>query len=233
MKFFLSVLLVAAVFVLLPHSSQAQGCSGGKSYTVKQGDTLSNIADAQKVTLPALRSANPGITDPNKIVVGQNICIPGSSTTPASPSGGGGLYSGSGSATYYYDVKTSCPQDPNGYPENDGYPTCASFTKGPDQLTLRQLGSNNVVAIDRDFLKTRRDSLCGKAITVMVNGQKVTPPDKGEFFVWDGCEACVGGVRADFSVSGARNVNPDACGRGVVPGISWKVSDTQVRKFVA
>jgi hypothetical protein len=62
---------------------------------------------------------------------------------------------------------------------------------------------------------------------------QVTPPDEGDFFVWDGCAACVGGVRIDFSVSGARDVNPDVCQKGVVPGISWEVSDTQVQNFVA
>jgi len=36
---------------------------------VKKGDTLSSIAEAEKTTLPALRAANPGITDPNMIVV--------------------------------------------------------------------------------------------------------------------------------------------------------------------
>jgi hypothetical protein len=71
------------------------------------------------------------------------------------------------------DVRTSCPQDPNGYPETNGYPTCASFTAGPDQLTLAQLGSNNVVAIDMDVLKNNRANLCGKAITVTANGQTV------------------------------------------------------------
>ena len=40
--------------------------------------------------------------------------------------------------TYYFDMRTPCPQNPGGYAETDGYPTCASFTPGPYQQTLRQ-----------------------------------------------------------------------------------------------
>jgi hypothetical protein len=70
-------------------------------------------------------------------------------------------------------------------------------------------------------------------ITNGLLGLQVNAPDGGEFFVWDGCAACVGGVRIDFSVSGARNVEADACTVGVVPGVSWSVSSTQVKNFVA
>jgi LysM repeat protein len=44
-----------------------------KTYTVKTGDTLSQIAKKSGTTLKALLSANPGIKDPNKIRVGQKI----------------------------------------------------------------------------------------------------------------------------------------------------------------
>jgi len=46
---------------------------GGGSYSVKSGDTLSQIAKKQGTTLKALLAANPGIKDPNKIRVGQKI----------------------------------------------------------------------------------------------------------------------------------------------------------------
>ena len=151
---------------------------------------------------------------------------------PAPSTPEGSLYSGSGSATYYYDVKTTCPQHPGGYPETDGYPACASFTPGPDQQTLRQVNSNNVIAMDMNILAADRAGLCGKEVTVTHNGKVVTPPDGGSFFIWDGCAACVGGVRLDFSVSGARQVQEDACWVGVIPGISWSVSNKQIKKFV-
>ena len=53
--------------------------------------------------------------------------------------------------------------------------------------------------------------------------------------MWDGCERCVqgNGGFVDLSVSGARGLDPDACQKGLIPGVSWQVSDTQVKKFVA
>ena len=45
----------------------------GGSYSVKSGDTLSQIAKKEGTTLKALLAANPNIKDPNKIRVGQKI----------------------------------------------------------------------------------------------------------------------------------------------------------------
>ena len=49
------------------------------SYTIKSGDTLSQIAKNNNTTVAALQSANPSITNPNKIYAGQTINIPGQS----------------------------------------------------------------------------------------------------------------------------------------------------------
>ena len=50
--------------------------SGGTTYTVQKGDTLSGIAKRYGTTVAALAAAN-GIKDPNKIYVGQVLTIPG------------------------------------------------------------------------------------------------------------------------------------------------------------
>ena len=47
--------------------------SKSKSYSIKSGDTLSQIAKRQGTTLKALLAANPSIKNPNKIRVGQKI----------------------------------------------------------------------------------------------------------------------------------------------------------------
>jgi len=47
-----------------------------KSYSVKSGDTLSQLAKKNNITLKKLLKANPNIKDPNKIRVGQKIKIP-------------------------------------------------------------------------------------------------------------------------------------------------------------
>ena len=65
------------------------------------------------------------------------------------------------------------------------------------------------------------------------SGQQVAAPDGGNFFVWDGCAACVGGGKIDFSVSGARNIDANACTLGLIPGVGFKVVDEQVQPFIA
>jgi hypothetical protein len=141
------------------------------------------------------------------------------------------IYSGSGQGTYYYDIKTPCPQDPAGYAETNGDPLCTSnnpaFWK-----TIRQYGTNNIIAMDSSLIGSNRAKYCGKQVVVKRNGVCVAAPDGGDFFIWDGCDACVGGVRLDFSVSGARAVDSNACIKGVIPGVSWEVTDKQVVAFV-
>src|ERR1041385_6638152 len=51
------------------------------TYTVKPGDTLSKIAMRNGVSLAQLLQANPQISDPNKIKVGQAINVPNDALT--------------------------------------------------------------------------------------------------------------------------------------------------------
>lgn len=142
------------------------------------------------------------------------------------------LYSGSSSGTFYYDLRKTCPGIPY-FPENNGYPYCASYNpSGATYKTLAQLGTNNVIAIDINVLSANRARLCGKKVLVYKDGKPVSAPDGGSFFVWDGCEACIGGGRLDFSLSGLQNAASNACNLGVVPGISWKVVDEVVTPFI-
>jgi LysM repeat protein len=62
----------AAVVGTAAMASSLLGKKGG-SYSIKSGDTLSQIAKKSGTTLKALLAANPGIKDPNKIRVGQKI----------------------------------------------------------------------------------------------------------------------------------------------------------------
>jgi murein DD-endopeptidase MepM/ murein hydrolase activator NlpD len=47
------------------------------TYTVKSGDTLGAIAERHGTTVAAILKANPSITNPNAISVGQTIRLPG------------------------------------------------------------------------------------------------------------------------------------------------------------
>lgn len=58
-------------------------------YTIRQGDTLNRIARRNDLTVGQLLTANPGITDPNLIAVGQVITIPPPGAPDTSPTTGG------------------------------------------------------------------------------------------------------------------------------------------------
>lgn len=53
-----------------------QATPPGTIYVVKAGDTLNAIAARFKVSVKAILAANPSITNPNQIVIGQKIVIP-------------------------------------------------------------------------------------------------------------------------------------------------------------
>jgi len=70
------------------------------AYLVQPGDTLSGIAASHGVSLAAVESANPRISDPNLIYAGQTVEIPkgspasrGSYTAPSHPAQGSGRQS--------------------------------------------------------------------------------------------------------------------------------------------
>ncbi|MEK4136460.1 N-acetylmuramoyl-L-alanine amidase [Bacillus sp. FSL W8-0445] len=67
-------------------SSSSAAKSSGKTYTVKKGDTLSEIAVKTGVSVAKLQSYN-GIKNPNKIMVGQVLNLTGSSGSKPSSSG--------------------------------------------------------------------------------------------------------------------------------------------------
>ena len=79
--------ITAGQSLRLPGSSTAAaGSARGGSITVQPGDTLSDIADRQGVSLNQLMQAN-GITNPNMVVAGQKLVLPGSrrATAAAAP----------------------------------------------------------------------------------------------------------------------------------------------------
>lgn len=72
-------LRIGQVICLPPAPSEPVPCPGGTIYVVKAGDTLISIANRFSISLSRLLAANPQITNPDVITIGQSICIPGGS----------------------------------------------------------------------------------------------------------------------------------------------------------
>lgn len=79
--FLVVVFLLCAVAV---SPARAASLSDGGTYVVRAGDTLNGIAARFGVSPAALALAN-GISNPNKIYIGQRLTIPGSTTTQPAP----------------------------------------------------------------------------------------------------------------------------------------------------
>lgn len=62
---------------LTPMAAVPAPSPGGATYTVSKGDTLSSIARRFGTTIRSILAAN-GLSDPNRIVVGRQLSIPGS-----------------------------------------------------------------------------------------------------------------------------------------------------------
>ena len=62
-------------------------CPNGFFYTIRAGDTLFALSQQFNISVQAIINANPGI-DPNRLQIGQTICIPRPVTpTPPCPNG--------------------------------------------------------------------------------------------------------------------------------------------------
>jgi LysM repeat protein len=71
------------VYVTAPPPTQPPPPPSGGIYYVQRGDTLRKIAAKFNSTVDAILRANPQITNPNLIYVGQAIAIPGEAATYA------------------------------------------------------------------------------------------------------------------------------------------------------
>jgi LysM repeat protein len=77
-------------FTPAPAKPSGGSSSGGGSYVVRSGDTMSGIASRHGVSLAALERANPQVKNPNYIYVGERLNLPSGSRS----SGGSGSVSG-------------------------------------------------------------------------------------------------------------------------------------------
>lgn len=67
---------MVAAAMLLAAVWWAPGAASSETYTVRPGDTLSALARSFETTVAELLRHNPGIDDPDLILVGQRLVVP-------------------------------------------------------------------------------------------------------------------------------------------------------------
>jgi hypothetical protein len=144
------------------------------------------------------------------------------------------IYNGTGFGTYYYDVKQvdACGND--FALQNTGLVECSLLTA----LSLDQINSNYLVAINHSQLIGDMSTYCGKRVIVSVDGVQSSLP----LFVGDGCQRCCSSSAfsnvwdpssapgLDFSYSVLSELSPNACDYGHI-SISWEIVDETLYDF--
>lgn len=125
------------------------------------------------------------------------------------------LFRGEGFATWYYDLSNG-GLGPCGIqaPENLGVPNCSSAG-----LTLSEIGSSNIVAMNRTLLQSDLSHWCGKEVSIFVNGQKV--PNMN-LFIGDSCFRCASESAIDLSATALTKISPDGCQDGKL-NVTWEI----------
>ncbi len=67
--------------ICIPVPPAEEPCPGGFLYVIRAGDTFFSIARRYGIAVEALIAANPGV-DPNRLVIGQSICVPAPRPAP-------------------------------------------------------------------------------------------------------------------------------------------------------
>lgn len=145
------------------------------------------------------------------------------------------IFSGSGFGTYYYDVEDVDACGTSFEYQNMGDVMCNQQTG----LTLDDINSNYVVAMNNSQLASDPSLYCGKKVVVTVNGQQSDLP----IFIGDGCQRCADGSAdsttwnsqgspgLDFSLSVLNELSDNAaCDDGHIE-ISWEIVDETLYNF--
>lgn len=109
------------------------------AYTIKAGDTLSQIAASQGTTIAEIQKLNPNITNPNLIYSGQSLNLPQATTSGIGPFASGTQYATALTGKPITAESLNNPQSPA--PVNDVY------TNSQNQLTQLQDDIKNYIAV--------------------------------------------------------------------------------------
>ena len=73
--------------ICMPGAPTPGQCPAGtQPYVIRAGDTFFSLAQRFNTTVVAIIAANPGV-DPNRLIIGQQICMPGAPTPGQCPAG--------------------------------------------------------------------------------------------------------------------------------------------------
>lgn len=136
-------------------------------------------------------------------------------------------------ATMYYDINGAgtcgAAQGITNFGIEGGYTLCEPSDVSQAK-TLKQRGTNNIVAMSNTILGANKAKYCGKKVVVTWEG-KVR--DDLDLFIWDGCEACNANDGLDFSSTIFGTITND-CAAGRIPDkMSWEIVDDTVLPYVA
>ena len=142
------------------------GNYAGMYYRVKKGDTLTKIAQNLGTTVEALLHANPKITDPNKIYIGQKIRLPAKTGRPVARKEDG-------------EVKIDRPtkaRETNTQPPAEKVQTKSTVNTEANTQTKRENGEKQTPPQPRQKKEVNRvNSVDGKPVTVVKQGGQELP----------------------------------------------------------
>jgi TIGR02594 family protein len=141
------------------------GNYAGKYHKVKKGETLTKIAQKLGTTVEALLHANPKITDPNKIYIGQKIRLPAKTGRPVARKEDG-------------EVKIDRPKarETNTQPPAEKVQTKSTVNTEANTQTKRENGEKQTPPQPRQKKEVNRvNSVDGKPVTVVKQGGQELP----------------------------------------------------------
>jgi LysM repeat protein len=179
----------SAAAAATPSQPAAGSAGGGGTYTIQRGDSLGSIAEKFGVTTAAILTLNPGITNPDVLVVGQEVKLPAGPSVSAPASSG----EGSGQQVHVVQRGETLSSIARRYGVTVAAMQQANNLANPDQIIVGQrlaipAGASAAPAAPagqaRSYTVRRGDTMSsiavrfGVTVAALQNANGITNPDK-------------------------------------------------------